>query len=1391
MFGATSLFGVLSSFDHQIQDWKTYKSRIQQWFIANNIDESTDKAEVKKRAILLSALTEGTYQLASNLVLPKDIATISYETIIEALDVHFTPKRCGFAERCKFYAATQQVGESHAQWAARLRGLAANCAFKNLEDCLLDKFVMGMLPGHERDKLFAQDIQELSLSKAVNMAESVRCARVGAAVVPGGSEQHQEPVFKLSPKSSKQQFSVKCAVCGYTNHKASECRFVGYKCKKCNRKGHLKRVCPNNKKVNYVKEHSDDDEGDDGKCLFNIRCVNGKPMSETVLMEGIELNCEIDSGSAVSVISKITYNRLFAEVPLSQPRKKLITYSGGSLDIVGVMDVTVLYAGRTAALSVYVVQDGGPPLLGRDFIHRFNLQFAPVLYLESDDNSISEIIKQYPRVFSDKLGCLNNFAVKLPLKHDAKPIFIKARPVPFALRDKVNRELDRMVSLGILKPVNYSDYASPIVPVLKRNGSIRICADYSVTINKQLQVEKYPLPTIQELFTKLHGGEQFSKLDLSMAYNQCKIDEDSQHVTCINTPRGLFNYTRLTFGLSSAPAIFQRTMESIVGNMDGVLLFLDDVLITGKDKMQHLNRLQEVLRRLQDAGLTLQKDKCVFFQHEVSYLGYIINKNGIKKNPEKVKAILEATVPKNITELQSFLGLINYYRTFIPNASSILHPLHSLLQKGCKWNWSNEHNKAFMEIKNQLSSDQVLAHFNNNAKIILTVDASPNGLGAILSQIDATGREQPVSYASRSLTAAEKKYAQIQKEATAIIFGVKRFHQYLYGRSDPFILRTDHKPLTIIFGNHRGIPEVSANRLQRYAIFLSAYNYVIEYVKSVNNTADYLSRAIPVSNNSERVPARDEVSAYVNFAIEGCLPLTTKELQYETEQDVLLKKVSNYVLNGWPQKLGDTRIKPFFLCRNQIALERGILLRGHKVIIPETLRNKVLEELHASHFGIVKMKAEARARFWFPGIDAALEKIASDCSVCAQLRPAPPRAPLAPWPHPPAAFHRIHIDFLGPINNKSYLVIVDAFSKWVECYDMYSNTTSKAVITKLCDFMARFGIPNIIVSDNGTSFISQEFQNFCILNGIEHLRSPVYHPASNGQAESFVKIIKKGIKTILLLPSKANDFQMRLSKYLFDYRNSTNGTTGTSPAQLVFGHGLRSRLDLFICNETPSSTSLCSHVKRQQCSQAKYYGGVKRKDFVIGETVWVKQFVNKSRYYWSKGVIKRKIGKVIYEVYIAKFQKKVLRHKNQLYRRCKDSLYDSTNNWTLDDIDFCAVPPHNITHNPPVLPITAADQAEDEPPAEPADSQEARNTIPCTTEGDTAPVVSDVAAPEPIVITVDSTEPTQATTAPEPDVVMPGSTRIRQPKADGGTRLPASSRSRRDRPVVDYRKLFK
>lgn len=332
----------------------------------------------------------------------------------------------------------------------------------------------------------------------------------------------------------------------------------------------------------------------------------------------------------------------------------------------------------------------------------------------------------------------------------------------------------------MIEPVQFSDWAAPVVPVIKGDGSVRICGDYKVTVNKAAKLDRYPFPRIKDLFASLSGGKEFTKLDLSHAYQQVQLDEASRQYITINTHKGLFCYNRLPFGVSSAPSIFQRIMETLLQGIDGVSIYIDDILVTGKTTEEHLEHLAEVLKRLENAGMRLKKSKCVYLLPSVEYLGHDITRDGLRTADSKVEAIVRAPALKNITKLCSFLGLVNYYGKFLQNLATTLSPLYSLLQENKRWSWGRSQAEAFDAVKKLLLSSRVLVHFDDSLPLVLSCNASPYGIGAVLSHIMPNGDKHPVSFVSRTLTETEKKYAQLEKEALAIMYGVRKFHQYLY-----------------------------------------------------------------------------------------------------------------------------------------------------------------------------------------------------------------------------------------------------------------------------------------------------------------------------------------------------------------------------------------------------------------------------------------------------------------------------------------------------------------------------------------------------------------------------------------------------------------------------------
>ena len=496
------------------------------------------------------------------------------------------------------------------------------------------------------------------------------------------------------------------------------------------------------------------------------------------------------------------------------------------ISVTGQLHVHVKYGEQTAPLVLIVVDGNGPSLFGRNWLKYIKLDWGRIATVRTTQTGLNSVLHGHEALFTEELGGVHPHKATLSVKADATPKFFKPRPIPFAIKDAVGQELDRLERQGIIQKVDSSDWAAPIVAVPKKDGRFRLCGDYKVTVNYALTVDQYPLPKPEDLFATLSNGQEFSKLDLSQAYLQLKLDELSRPYTTINTHQGLYQYTRLPFGIPSAPAIFQRLMDTILQGIPGVVCYIDDILVTGKDQEEHLQNLNEVFSLLEKHGFRLKREKCTLLAKSVEYLGHSITKDGISALPDKVEAIAKAPQPTNVQELRSFLGLLNYYGKFIRNLATILHPLNQLLQTNRKWNWTQECSDAYQLAKDQIVSAQVLTHYNPALPICMAADASAYGIGAVISHRLPDGSEHPISFASRTLTPSERNYSQLEKEALSLIFGVKKFHQYLYGRK--FSLITDHKPLTAIFGSKKGIPTLAAARLQRWALLLSAYNYDIQ-----------------------------------------------------------------------------------------------------------------------------------------------------------------------------------------------------------------------------------------------------------------------------------------------------------------------------------------------------------------------------------------------------------------------------------------------------------------------------------------------------------------------------------------------------------------------------------
>ena len=1294
------IIGQLREFQLGITEWAIYKARLSSYFKANRIsDEDVHKATI------LNMLDEDAYKLIFNLCSPEKPEEKSYKELLSTFDVHFAPQHSIFTERLKFYEARKTESQSPKEWIAHLRSLAVPCEFGNeLEVLLRDKFIVGYERGSVLERLL-EEKKSAKLEEIMAIAENKMAVQSRFSVQRNNSGFMKAEVLHLrhdqvtktghfrgkptAGGSSERQTSSGrpkerqrgCVVCGKNNHVSDKCFHKFSTCHICNKKGHISAVC-RQAKFKASKDRHNYLQGSKIKEELPLYCFNenneSQEFSVSLKISDVIAKCQIDTGSGVSCISEKLYRDKFWNLRLVKTNKRFLAYDGKIVCPLGFFRSNVYLNKVKRNLDFFVIANGGPPLVGRDFLKAFNYKFLPFNFME-DKFKLQQILEKYDDVLSDKLGKFTKGLASIKLKDiNSTPKFCKARQIPFAIREQVEHEINRLVSLGIITPVDFSDWATPVVPVFKKDGSVRLCGDYKITVNPAIEIDKYPLPRIEDLFYKLQGGVQFTKLDLSHAYQQICLDEKSRKLLTINTHKGLFRYNRLAFGIASAPAKFQKIMDSLLDGLEGVCVFIDDILITGKTVQEHLGRLLKVLNIFREAGLKVGKDKCVFFQDQVEYLGYIIDKDGLKTSKSKVVAIEKAPTPTNITQLKSFLGMVNYYGKFIKNLSTVLYPLFQLLRKDRTWEWSEKCAMAFKDIKSLLVSSQVLVHFNPSLELRLTVDASAYGVGAVLSHRFPSGVEKPIAYASRTLAPNECNFSQIEKEALAIIFGVTRFNQYVYGRN--FTLVTDHRPLVTIFSPQKEIPHCSVNRIRRWAIILSAYQYNIEYIKSENNNADSLSR-LPIDGTQSDVKD-SEMNYCFFFSKSKDFTLNLANIAEETNRSDTLKKLKEYIKNGWPSYVNDKELKQFYNKRYEFEINNSCIFWNHRLVIPERLRNCLLAELHLSHLGIVKMKNVARAYFWWPGLDKAIEDLGRSCEACATFNKAAGKVSLNSWEWPKEPWSRLHLDFLGPLMGHYFLIVVDAHTKWLEVFPM-SSPRSENVIIALRNLIARFGLPQLIVSDNGTSFTSDEFRKFLELNNIQLTTSPPYHPSSNGAAENSVKTVKLNLKKSFYNTKKI-DLHRTLANFLFLYRNAPHSTTGVSPSYLMFGRNLRTKFDVMLTPQINVS-NVEKNVKIAQDKQKRFYGG-KIRSFEVNEHVYVKDYRITNKVTFVKGIIEKKIGKCVYLVRIPHLKVCWKRHANQIKTGMKPLVIPVSSTTKEDPIVYPGSSDIDIVNEDVVLP---------------------------------------------------------------------------------------------------------
>ena len=832
-----------------------------------------------------------------------------------------------------------------------------------------------------------------------------------------------------------------------------------------------------------------------------------------------------------------------------------------------------------------------------------------------------ELLASYRDVVAlpgEPLGRTHLMELALKLQEGTKPISLAPYKIPHSKEAILDTELQRLLDEGIIQPT-ISPWAFPVVLVAKPDKTVRLCVDYR-RLNAVTESDDYPLPVIQDIIMNLGQSEVFSQLDLVQAFHQVPLAEATKPLTAFKTAKGHYSYNVCPFGLKQIPAVFQRLMNTLFQKAPMnkfIKAYLDDLLINSENIGDHIGHLSSVLQKLREAKLKIKLKKSKFFQKSVKFLGFTITNKGFHPMEDKVEAVSKFPTPKTVDNIRAFLGLAGYYRCYVKNFSSIASPLSNLLKLNKKFEWTAQCEEAFNRLKSLLSTYPILAYPNYNEPFFLETDASNIGLGCVLSQVDPkTNKLRPISYASRLLNKPETNYSTTDKEALAIVWGLKKYRYVIYGYRIHVL--TDHKPLTSLFTK-----TLPPGRLGRWALLVQEFGIKITYkAGKFNEVPDALSRN-PYRKEKEvfeplmSIELADVNPDQVEKIKNPISPWSLTEIAEEQQKDPEVQEVCRWLSDK--QKRGN---KPS-ICGHKLEnfkLSQGILyysdykfgIPGNefvdKIFIPDSLTDKLMTTYHdhvtAGHRGTDITLKNIRKNFTASRLSEKAENHQRKCHKCqVHKRDRNKPATIFEYPVAPKPFHTVHMDILGGFPktkaNKVYIIVyVDRFTRFTivdSLPDRKAETVADSFITKV---ITPFTTPKVLISDNALEFTSTVIKEVCAKYGISNKTITAYHPAANGLAEAANQRV---LNTLRVSVSKTQDNWDKVLPYVQTaLNNQYHEAVGETPHFLVFLQDKILPSEVLLGTEDTESTDYTqemlsrqriAHEATQQClerEQSKY-----------------------------------------------------------------------------------------------------------------------------------------------------------------------------------------------------------